>query len=153
MLNQKKYMSIIEKFNRMINKFNQVEKKPRDYGTEILLYPSEVHLIETIGKNPGINVTELAKKHGISKPAISQKLRSLEKKDLVERFKNNDNDKTVLLKLKIKGKLAFKGHENFHSIMDTALIKKINELSPEYIKGFEKILDEINVYVDSLLAK
>jgi DNA-binding MarR family transcriptional regulator len=148
-----KYMNVIEKFNRMITKFNRVEKKPRDYGTGALLYPSEAHLIETIGKHPGINVTELAARHGISKAAISQKLRKLEKKELVERFKGYDNDKAVLLKLKIKGELAFKGHENFHSVMDAELIKKINELPPEYVSIFEKLLDEINIYVDSFLAE
>ena len=146
-----KYMSIIEKFTRMINKFNYIEKIPRDFGTGNLLYPSEIHLIETIGKTPGINVTELAKKHGISKAAISQKLKKLEKKDLVERFKGNENEKAVLLKLKIKGEIAFKGHESFHSIMDSGIIKKINEMPPEKVKDFEKILDEINIYADSFI--
>ena len=146
-----KYMSIIEKFTRMINKFNYIEKIPRDFGTGNLLYPSEIHLIETIGKTPGINVTELAKKHGISKAAISQKLKKLEKKDLVERFKGNENEKAVLLKLKIKGEIAFKGHESFHSIMDSGIIKKINEMPPEKVKDFEKILDEINIYADSVI--
>ncbi len=146
-----KYMSIIEKFTRMINKFNYIEKIPRDFGTDNLLYPSEIHLIETIGKTPGINVTELAKKHGISKAAISQKLKKLEKKDLIERFKGNENEKAVLLKLKIKGEIAFKGHESFHSIMDSGIIKKINEMPPEKVKDFEKILDEINIYADSFI--
>ncbi len=146
-----KYMNIIEKFTRMINKFNYIEKIPRDFGTGNLLYPSEIHLIETIGKTPGINVTELAKKHGISKAAISQKLKKLEKKDLIERFKDNENEKAVLLKLKIKGEIAFKGHESFHSIMDSGIIQKINEMSPEKVKDFEKILDEINIYADSFI--
>ena len=146
-----KYMSIIEKFTRMINKFNYIEKIPRDFGTGNLLYPSEIHLIETIGKTPGINVTELAKKHGISKAAISQKLKKLEKKDLIERFKGNENEKAVLLKLKIKGEIAFKGHESFHSIMDSGIIQKINEMPPEKVKDFEKILDEINIYADSFI--
>ena len=88
---ERSHTSIIEKFGRIINKFNYIEKIPRDFGTGKLLYPSEIHLIETIGKTPGINVTELAKRHGISKAAISQKLKKLEKKDLVERYKNGEN--------------------------------------------------------------
>ncbi len=146
-------MNITEKFNRMINKFNQIEKIPRDYGTGCLFYPSEIHLIESIGKYPGINVTELAKRHDISKAAISQKLRKLEEKELVERFKDTTNDKAVLLKLKIKGEAAFKGHENFHSVMDMALIQKMSELPPEYLKVFENLLDETILYADSLLTK
>ncbi len=150
---QPEYLNLIEKFTRMINKFNQIEKRARDYGTGNLLYPSEIHLIDTIGKNSGINVTTLAQKQGISKAAISQKLRKLEKKFLIERFKESSNDKTVRIKLKIKGEVAFKGHEKFHSVMDSILIRKINELAPETIDSFENLLDEIHRYADSLLAK
>ena len=145
------HMIIIEKFGRIINKFNYIEKIPRDFGTGNVLYPSEIHLIETIGKTPGINVTELAKKHGISKAAISQKLKKLEKKDLVERFKDNQNEKAVLLKLTTEGKIAFRGHERFHSIMDSGIIQKISEMPAAKRKDFETILDEINVYADSFI--
>ena len=148
---ERSHTSIIEKFGRIINKFNYIEKIPRDFGTGKLLYPSEIHLIETIGKTPGINVTELAKKHGISKAAISQKLKKLEKKDLVERFKDSENEKAVLLKLTTQGKIAFKGHERFHSIMDSGIIQKINEMPPAKRKDFERILDEIDVYADSFI--
>ena len=151
-MNEKKgHIIIIEKFSRMINKFNYIEKTPKDFGTGSLLHPSEIHLIETIGKAPGINVTQLAEKHGISKAAISQKLKKLEKKDLVERFKDNENEKVVLLKLTAKGKIAFKGHERFHSIMDSGIFKKINEMPPAKRKDFERILDEINRYADSFI--
>ena len=145
------HMIIIEKFGMIINKFNYIEKIPRDFGTGSVLYPSEIHLISTIGKIPGINVTELAKKHGISKAAISQKLKKLEKKELVERFKDSENEKAVLLKLTPEGKIAFRGHERFHSIMDSGIIQKINEMPVAKRKDFEKILDEINGYADSFI--
>jgi len=152
-MNEKRdHMIIIEKFGKIINKFNYIERIPRDFGTGNLLYPSEIHLIETIGKTPGINVTELAKKHGITKAAISQKLKKLEKKDLVKRFKNSENEKAVLLKLTTEGKIAFKGHERFHSIMDFGIVQKINEMPPTKRKDFEKILDEISVYADSFIS-
>ena len=151
MSEKRDHIIIIEKFGRMINKFNYIEKIPRDFGTGKLLYPSEIHLIETIGKTPGINVTELAKRHGISKAAISQKLKKLEKKDLVERFKDSGNEKAVLLKLTTEGKIAFKGHEHFHSIMDAGIFQKINEMPPAKRKDFERILDEINRYADSFI--
>ncbi len=151
MSEKRDHIIIIEKFGRMINKFNYIEKIPRDFGTGKLLYPSEIHLIETIGKTPGINVTELAKRHGISKAAISQKLKKLEKKDLVERFKDSENEKSVLLKLTTEGKIVFKGHERFHSKMDSGIIQKISEMPPAKRKDFERILDEINRYADSFI--
>lgn len=126
------HITVIEKFNRMVNKFIRIEKKPRDYGTGALLYPSGIHLVESIGRDAGINVTELAAIHGISRAAVSQKLRKLEQKGLVERFKDSANDKNVLLKLKREGRTAFRGHEKFHARMDTALLQRMDELPPEY---------------------
>jgi hypothetical protein len=42
-MNEKKgHIIIIEKFSRMINKFNYIEKIPRDFGTGSLLHPSEI---------------------------------------------------------------------------------------------------------------
>jgi len=70
---------------------------------------------------------------------------------LVERFKDSENEKTVLLKLTNEGKIAFKGHERFHSIMDSGILKKISNMTSAERKGFEKFLDEIDVYADSFL--
>lgn len=37
---------------RILNKAYALEKRPVDIGRGVLLYPSEFHLIETVGKNP-----------------------------------------------------------------------------------------------------
>lgn len=143
-----RHRRVMEKFGRIINKFIYIEKNPRDFGTGSLLYPSEIHLIQTIGKTPGINVTELAKRQGISKAAISQKLKKLEYKDLVGRYKEYGNEKEVRLRLTLKGETAFQGHERFHSKMDAGIIEKMDEMSMDELNVLERVLDEINDYAD-----
>jgi len=64
MTKQETFKNIGETFNRIINKFSSIEKKPRDFGIGDLLYPSEIHNIEIIGRNPGINVTNTGKEAG-----------------------------------------------------------------------------------------
>jgi len=42
------FSDLIKKFTCLVNKFNQIEKDTRDYGTGTLLYSLEIQLIEAI---------------------------------------------------------------------------------------------------------
>ena len=147
MTKQEAFITFAETFNRIINKFTSIEKKPRDFGTGDLLYPSEIHNIEIIGRNPGINVTNLAKKLGVTKGAVSQIVNKLERKNLVARFRDSRNEKEVLLKLQKKGELAFNGHEDFHSKFYSEIMEEVDDMTPEQIMVFQNILGKIDKYV------
>lgn len=56
---------------------------PRDYGDGRLYTATEVHMLEYIVDHPGRSVTELSEDWDKSKPALSQMLKKMEKKDLV----------------------------------------------------------------------
>jgi len=151
MTKQEAFINIGETFNRIINKFTSIEKKPRDFGTGDLLYPSEIHNIEIIGRNPGINVTNLAKKLGVTKGAVSQTVNKLERKNLVEKFRNSDNEKEVMLKLQKKGEIAFNGHEAFHAKFYSEIMDEVDDMAPEQIQFFQSILAKIDKYVTTYM--
>jgi len=147
MTKQETFKNIGETFNRIINKFSSIEKKPRDFGIGDLLYPSEIHNIEIIGRNPGINVTNLAKKLGVTKGAVSQIVNKLERKKLVAKFRESNNEKEVMLKLQKKGGIAFDGHEAFHAKFYSEIMDEVDDISPEQIQFFQRILDKIDKHV------
>ncbi|MBE9546817.1 MAG: MarR family transcriptional regulator [Proteobacteria bacterium] len=151
MTKQEAFINIGETFNRIINKFASIEKKPRDFGTGDLLYPSEIHNIEIIGRNPGINVTNLAKTLGVTKGAVSQIVNKLERKNLVEKFRDSNNEKAVMLKLQKMGEIAFSGHENFHAKFYSEIMDKVDNMTPEQIQFFQSILDKIDKYVTTYM--
>ncbi|MCD6485920.1 MAG: MarR family transcriptional regulator [Syntrophobacterales bacterium] len=151
MTKQEAFINIGETFNRIINKFTSIEKKPRDFGTGDLLYPSEIHNIEIIGRNPGINVTNLAKKLGVTKGAVSQTVNKLERKNLVEKFRNSDNEKEVMLKLQKKGEIAFNGHEAFHAKFYSEITDEVDDMTSEQIQFFQSILAKIDKYVTTYM--
>ena len=138
---------MMESFNRIINKFISIEKKPRDFGTGALLYPSEIHNIEIIGRNPGINVTNLARKLGVTKGAVSQIVYKLERKNLVEKFRDSSNEKEVMLKLKKKGEIAFNGHEDFHAEFYSEIMDEVDDMTLEQISFLQNIFIKIDKYV------
>ena len=139
---------IMEQFVRIVNKFNRFEKVPMDFGVEEMLYPSEIHTIETIGKNHRINVTELAEIMGITKGAVSQMITKLVRKKFVKKVRFPRSEKTVFLELTPKGKKAFQGHEKFHADMVLDFLKYAENISHKDFRKFKEIFTKIEHHLD-----
>ncbi len=140
-------------FHRIVNKMNKLEKKPRHFGTAHLLYGSEIHTIEAIGKNPGISVTELAHIQGVTKGAVSQIIQKLEKKKLIIRMKNMNSDKQVFLKLSDLGDVAFKAHDAFHARVFPVLVKAIKQTDTKTLDKMEVVLGAIDDFCDKAIEQ
>ena len=110
-----------------------MEKTPRRYGTDELLYTSEILTIESLGYQSGVNVTEFASKHGITKGAVSQIINKLEQKGLVTRYKGSENQKEVLLKLTTKGEIAFHQHQLFHLQFAREFFDEFENMTQEHL--------------------
>lgn len=141
---EKLYTSILRAFSR----YKVLDSKPRDYGTGYLLYSSEIHAIDMIGRSPDCNITGLSEKLGVTKGAVSQTVNKLEKKDLVEKHRDAGNDKEVYVRLTEKGKKAQQGFEDFHNMRDFTLRSYIQDLNDDQmnmlITFFQLLYDEIN---------
>lgn len=150
---KRKLKIVDEMFHRIVNKMNRIESSPRDFGTGFVLHPSEIHTIEVIGNNPGINLTELAEKQGVTKGAASQMISRLEKKKLIIKMKEVDNDRKIYLKLSDIGLKAYDGHNDFHALIHSELIDffdEAEEMEIDFVISFFSILDEFcNKTLDS----
>ena len=131
--------SIIDQFLRMVNKLNS--KEASDYGTGEILYTSEIHVIETIGKNEGINITELATRASVTKSAISQTVTKLVRKKMIHKYKGKGNDKEVLLALAEKGKIAFAAHEAQHQNFYTGFAELWDQIPIDKLKDLKQVTD------------
>ena len=144
---------LIDRMARVLDRYYLVEKTPREFGTGNMLYPSEIHTVEAIGKNIGINVTELALTLGVSKPAISQIIKKLEKKRLIVRSAAKDNIKEVLLHLTEMGKTAYVNHRKFHENMDKVIVKRLRKLTKEEHSFLEVMISQFEEYVKIVLEE
>jgi DNA-binding MarR family transcriptional regulator len=132
---------------RIINKATELLAEPRNFGTEVLC-ASEIHMIEVIGRNPGIHVTEIANKLGITKGAVPKMICKLIHKDMIYRYQAKDNKKMVFFKLTEKGHTAFQGHVEFHKELDQGIMKKFNSLQESELLIFQDIINEVERYID-----
>ena len=140
-----------ETFLRIINKFKVLEKIPIDHGTGDLLYASEINTLEIIGKFPGITMTQLAQKRGVTKGAVSQVVAKLVKKQLVTKNQAPDNDKVLPLELTNAGEVAFENHEKFHEKYDSPMIEKLNGMSVEQLDVVTDTFKMLESTIDNYL--
>jgi DNA-binding MarR family transcriptional regulator len=139
---------IMGQFVRLVNKFNRFEKVPMNFGVEEMLFPSEIHTIEAIGKNHWINVTQLSETLGVTKGAVSQMIGKLVQKKFVEKIKIPPNGKETFLELTDKGKKALKGHDKFHREIYMDFLKYTGNISTKDFRKFKEILTKIETHLD-----
>jgi DNA-binding MarR family transcriptional regulator len=139
---------IPEQFERIVNKYNSLQESPLDYGCGEDLYPSEIHVIETIGKHPEVHMAELARILGVTRGAIQQTVGRLVKKGLVEKFMEEGDRKKVYLELTEKGNTAFDGHEEYHAALSSSLRKCFERLRPSEVVSLTNLLDEVESAMD-----
>lgn len=125
---------------RVVYKFFEIDKKTRYYGTDVPLFTSEIHMINKIKQYEGIHITGLANNLKVTKGAVSQIIMKLEKKGLICKEKDIDNQSKLVLKLTQKGEIACINHEKFHKKIDVMVNEIIKDFSKENIKIFKEIL-------------
>ena len=132
-------------WDQILNKMAAIENTPRDFGSGDLLFRSEVHTLMAIGKNAGATVTDLARYAGITKSAVSQMVNKLARRNLVEKYRDPDNDKEILLRLTPQGKIAFLGHEQYHLKIHARIeqnLKKMTDQEFRFLQEFFRIIEE-----------
>ena len=125
------------KFARIVELYGKLEKLPRSYGTDEHFTSPEIHLIETIGDHDdSLSVTELANLMGVTKGAISQRLKKLDKRGLTKKKADPENTSRVRLFLTSKGKSAYFAHKHWHEKMDggyMAYYKKMDDNKIQFL--------------------
>ena len=108
------FEQILQKFDEVVTLMESMHTPSLSFGTGVLMYRREIHTIQSIGKNPGINVTNLAEQMGVTKGAVSQIIKKLIKKGLVRKTHAPGNVKEIVPELTELGWTGFHNHEKFH---------------------------------------
>lgn len=133
---------------RIINKYNGKTKKPRQYGSEHLLYSSEVHMIEVIGGHDSVTATQLASLQGITKGAVSQTTRKLLQKGLIQKDLSPAGNNEVLISLTGSGKTVYQNHLSFHQKLTSEISALVRELPQASLDIIQKMLHAVDDALD-----
>jgi len=142
------YIEIAQTMDRIIHKYIRNEDIKRSYGTESLLTRKEIHTIEYIGENPGINLKSLSEIQGVTKGAASQMVSRLVEKGYVQRKESLSSGAEISLYLTDKGKAAFKGHLEYHYQIGKAWRELLDNMSENAIDEMRKFLHSFEIMLD-----
>ena len=146
------FHSLDAKIKKLVMRYQKLERLPRRFSNGMALTSSEIHLFETIGDLPGISVTELARRHGISKGAVSQTLKRLDAKSMIEREIDPQNQSRIRLKLNEMGEKMHREHKDWHEKrLDGGLMDLMNELTEEEGQFLHRSFDRFNQVLQEMI--
>lgn len=145
-----KYFEVIEKMTAIQYRINLNNKKPQSFGTNQLLYQSEIHFIDAIGISEEINASQISSKLDITNGAVTQVSQKLIQKKLIEKYKKETNKKEVFFKLTELGKIAYENHRLFHKELNDKTMEYLEGLSKEQVEGLLGLLDIADKYLPKL---
>lgn len=137
------FVKLVENLYIVERVVNAMEKRPRYYNTEQMLYANEVHTLKHIALSEGITQTELTDKTFRTKGATSIILNKLESKGLVEKRHDVQDARLIRLYLTDKGKTVNNCHTQFDE-------EKISDWE-KMLKFSEKDLRTTNSTLEALL--
>lgn len=104
---------------------------PIDYGTGVDYTSVEVHLLEYIVDHPGKTVTELSLDFDRTKAAISQMLKKIEDKGLIEHHEALDSKKKQLYYATEKGQVLNQAHLHYDDRVFGKTLELMKDLCTE----------------------
>ena len=110
-------------------------KRPHDYGTGEDYTSTELHLVKCVADHPGITVTEIAYMYAKTKGAVSQILKKLVEKNLIQQKPSEEaGDKRVFLYLTDRGEELNACHLKYDEIHAGETMDMVRRLySPQEI--------------------
>lgn len=138
-------------FVRITKKFNELEKVSIDIGNGEKLYPSELHVLDALGNDYANNVTDLSKKFGITKGAVSQVVNKLFLKGFLKKERKRGYGNEIRLILTEKGASAFKIQDDLHKKMEEQFFRHLWTVESEKIDSFNEVMEIIEGFIDNFL--
>lgn len=129
-----------DKFIKVVNMYNKLENLKIEFVPGIKVSHLDAHLLALMNNNPHKKVSELAELFGVTKGAVSQQIKKMEKRDLLKRVRHNDNYREVYIELTDNGKKAVESHTKFHDIIFS-----------EFVNGIENLNNEKKVFINMVL--
>lgn len=133
---------LAQAFKRLIHVFTTGKRTPHEFG-DTALYAAEVHLLEIIGKKPGITATGIVNDIQVTKGAVSQILSKLRRKGLIQKSSQTGNRKIKELYLTEKGMEVFILHEEYERELMGKMRAELKKCRPEDIPIFTSMVNTL----------
>ncbi len=150
--------TMLEKFTAemdLLYKFaltgSDVMFKPRDYGTGEILNIVEIHTLSMIADDPGICISDVARRWNRTLGAASRNVDKLQSKGYIEKKKLDGNNKTIRLYPTEKGTELARLHSECDKQQVQMLTERVlNSHSQGEVINFFSVLRSINEIIKDI---
>lgn len=138
----KQYRDLIEKFIRYGNAYAKFYEKQYEFGTQIKFSAAQIQTLEYILENENQNMSEIAKRLGVSKSTFTRNVNKLMDKNLLEKHKTDTNQKDIYLHINEYGKKIYNEYTKYiNTVLFDELFKLANQVPEEYLEIIKEMLD------------
>lgn len=141
----KEIMALLE---RVVVKYNTLERYSARSEAGEKIYSSERQMIDAVGGLPPMNVTDLARASGVTKGAVSQAIKKLEAKGLLRRVKRSGNAKEKFIELTEEGRTVYKGHRLTEEETTAPLIRELERQTDDKVEFLIRMLKWFDWYLE-----
>lgn len=139
-------LKVSELLLSVIYKFVERDKEAKYFGTDTELYHSEIHMIKFIKENKDLHMSAIARKLGLTRGAVSQTIKRLEKKGVIQKEVDEENKSKFLIKLTQKGEIAYCNHKKYHESFDKVILDVLSgekEYNIKFLNEFFYKLEQL----------
>ena len=140
------------KFQSIMRLSRELDKAPKKFGTNELVSHSEIHMIEIIGDNDGLSVTDISRHLGITKGAVSQSLKKLETKGFSIKKTDPENLSRSIVMLTAKGHTAYWAHKLWHETMDGGFARYMDAIGEKELGVIIDFLEKVENFLERMLS-
>ena len=141
MTDMKEAIRLVDNLYSVERIVSAMEKEPKYYGTEELLYSNEVHTLKMVAQYEKKKKKELTDKMFRTKGATSVMIKKLEKKGLIARKEDEKDARALRLYLTEKGEWIHKCHLKYDEEVVGSWLAELN-FSREEIAGANHFLEK-----------
>jgi len=103
---------------------------------------NDMHVIEAIGIDTPRNMSEIAKRLGVTVGTLTTNMNGLEKKGYILRERSSEDKRVVYITLTERGRKAFFHHRDFHKNMIKSVVKDLDDDEKRLLYKCLKKLDD-----------
>jgi len=136
------HRQLIEKIIKYGNVYAHAYNKQMNYHTGIEFSAAQIQVVEYVLENEDQKMSEIAKRLGVTRSAFSKNVKKVMDKGLLEKFRCNNNQKDIFLKVTPAGKQVY---ENYSKYIYKTCFKKmfdiVDQIPQEYVVMMTKMMD------------
>lgn len=145
--------STIHELLRISTMYQRIEEMPIPVGNEVEVSTREAHMIQAVGENRNMSVTQLAEHFGITKSGASQMVKKLTNKGFVLKRQAANSNKEFELSLTPLGWKAFEAHERLHGKDLNVLIDGLASFPISQVATLSVLMESIGTILEKLISR